>query len=111
MAWSLLNAMIADKVTALLDEQKDSYPPEVARFYSREQAAAIIHAALWGYSCRSDSTAGCYAGSNLFDALGLKSWTFDEDEAAAFHEIRNKMLREKYAADSLSPQVTTTPDA
>jgi hypothetical protein len=107
MAWSLLNHMIADKVNELLDGQKDSYPPEVKRFYSREQAAAIIHAVLWGHASREDSTAACYAAMNLFDALGLKQWTFDEDEAAAFQELRQKRLREKYAA--LSPAERQTP--
>lgn len=72
MAWSLMNHMIADKVAALLDEQKDAYPPEVKRFYSREQTLAIIHAALWGHAVREDSTAGAYAGSAMFDALGAQ---------------------------------------
>jgi hypothetical protein len=66
MAWSLLNHEIADSVNELLDARKDDYPPEVARFFSREQAAAIIHAALWGYGVRADSTAGVYAGMSLF---------------------------------------------
>lgn len=90
MAWSLLNHMIADKVNALLDEQKDAYPPEVKRFYSREQAAAIIHAVLWGHAVREDSTAACYAATNLFDALGLKNWTFDEEESAIFNRARHQ---------------------
>lgn len=97
MTWSLLNHIIADKVTELLDGAKDNYPPEVKRFYSREQAASIIHAALWGYGVREDSTAGAYAASNLFEAIGIKWWTFDDDEAALCRDGYNRALREKYA--------------
>lgn len=100
MAWSLLNHMIADKVNELLDSQKDAYPPEEPRFYSREQAAAIIHAALWGYSARASSTAGAYAGSNLFDALGLKWWTFDEADAARHQALAQQIMREKFSQSS-----------
>lgn len=91
--------MIADKVNALLDEQKDAYPPEVKRFYSREQAAAIIHAVLWGYACRDDSTAGCYAANNLFDALGLKNWTFDDEESDIFNRARQQHRMTKIDRD------------
>jgi hypothetical protein len=101
MAWSLLNHIAADKVSALLDEHKDTYPPDEPRFYSREQAAAIIHAALWGYSVRADSTAGCYAGTNMFEALGLKWWTFDEDDALAHRELAQKRMRAKYETPTL----------
>lgn len=100
MAWSLLNSMIADKVNELLDAQKDAYPEGVERFYSREQAAAIIHAAIWGHSVRSDSTAGAYAGSNMFDALGLKWWTFDEADAARHRDLAQQIMREKIAQTS-----------
>ena len=95
MSWSLLNHMAADKVNELLDAHKDDYPPDVDRFFSREKAAAIIHAALWGYAVRSDSTAGCYAGSNLFDALGLKWWTLDDVEGAACQALVNKIREDK----------------
>jgi hypothetical protein len=81
MAWSLLNHMVADKVEELLKAHDDDYPPDVKRWYTREQAAAIIHAAIWAYSVREGSTAGCYAASNLFDALGLKWQCFDEKTA------------------------------
>lgn len=106
MAWSLMNHMIADKVNALLDEQKDVYPPEVKRFYSREQAAAIIHAVLWGYGVREDSTAGCYAGTNLFDALGLKWWTFTEEDAAAHRDLDNKLRIANAAIERATSEVT-----
>jgi hypothetical protein len=88
MTWSLENA--ADKVNDLLDLSKDTYPPEEERFFSREQALAIINAALLGYSVRADSTAGAYAAMNLYGALGLKGWTFDDTEAAALQAFRNK---------------------
>ena len=90
-----MNHMIADKVNELLDGQKDAYPPDEPRFYSREQAAAIIHAALWGYGVRASSTAGAYAGSNMFEALGLKWWTFDEADAARHQALAQQIMREK----------------
>lgn len=64
---------------------------------------------MWGYGVREDSTAGCYAGSNMFDALGLKGWTFDEDDAADLLRITNRRLREKYAAAAQSPQEIAPP--
>jgi hypothetical protein len=100
MAWSLLNHMIADKVKALLDAQKDNYGPDVPRFFSREKAEAIIHAAIWGYSSREDGTAGCYAFMNLMDALGIKTWSVDEDEAKAIQELRAKRAQERCALTS-----------
>jgi hypothetical protein len=90
MAWSLLNHMIAGKVTELLDAHKDDYPPEVRRLYSREQALSIIHAAIWGYACRADSSAAAYAGSHMFEALGLKGWTWDESVASALQLIMSE---------------------
>lgn len=111
MAWSLMNHMIAEKVAALVDEQKDGYPPTVVRFFTREKALGIIHAALWGHGVREDSTAGCYAFMNLMEVLGIKSWTFDEDEAAEFRVVRERLQREKYAnkiaADQQSPSGET----
>ena len=95
MAWSLLNTTIADKVSELLDEHKDAYPPDVPRFFSREQALSIIHAAIWGYAVREDSTAGCYAADNLYNALGLKGWTFDESVAKRMNEENNKAFYAK----------------
>ena len=97
MAWSLLNMMAAEKVKALLDEYKNEYPPEEPRFYTREQAEAIIHAVLWGHASRSSSTAGCYAADNLFKALGLKWWTFDEEHAVHHQALAQKLLAEKHA--------------
>jgi hypothetical protein len=98
MTWSLLNHMVADKVSELLDGQRDAYPPEVTRFFPREKAAGIIHAALWGYAVRDDSTAGCYAFSALMDTLGIKSWVFDEDEAAVLRDYRIKKAQAIRAA-------------
>jgi hypothetical protein len=84
MPWSALNHMMADDVRKLLDrpEFQQEREPEMVRFFSREKAEAIIHAALWGYGVRATSTAGAYAFSNLMDALGLKNWTFNDEEAA-----------------------------
>ena len=98
MAWSLLNGMIAEKVNALLDELKDEYPPSERRWYSREQAASIIHAALWGHSVRDGSTAGCYAADNMFKALGLKWWTFDEEHAKQHQELAQRLMIEKHSS-------------
>jgi hypothetical protein len=97
MAWSLLNHMIADKVKALLDDQS-GYGPDVPRFFPREKAEAIIHAAIWGYSSREGGDAGCYAFMNLMDALGIKAWTFDEDEAKEIREMWTRRMRERAAS-------------
>ena len=86
---SLLNEMLADKVNALLDECRKLGTRDQP-FYSREQASAIIHAVLWGHGSRSDSTAAVYAAQSLFDALGLKDWTFSEEESAVLQEYRRK---------------------
>ena len=94
MSWSQMNHRIADQIEALLDTQKDAYPSDVARFYSRDTAAALIHAAIWGYSVRADSTAGVYAAGNIFEALGLKAWSFDAEEAKEFHTLRHKRRRD-----------------
>lgn len=106
MSWSLLNHSIADKVSELIDAHKDDYPPEEPRFFSREQALAIIHAAIWGYSVRASSTAGCYAATNLYEALGLKWWTFDAEEAAIFQKIAQE--RQTAKAKSSLPQSKQT---
>ena len=93
MAWSLFNALIAEQVNALLDEAGKDYGPEVERFMSRDQAASVIHAALWAHGSRASSTAGVYAMMNLFEAIGLKNWTFDADEADAFNAVRASRQR------------------
>lgn len=79
MAVSLLNVLIADKVEALLDDPhvRDNLKDD-ERGFTKVQASAIIHAALWAYSARAGSTAEAYARINLFDAIGLKSWSFKE---------------------------------
>lgn len=77
MVWSLLNATLADDVEKLFANpglREDS--PELVRAMSKEQAESVIHAALWAYSCRSDSFAACYAMDALYNALGLATWTF-----------------------------------
>ena len=92
---SLANMLAADDVKALLDKHGGgNYGPDVQRFFPRERALAIIHAAIWGHGCRDDSTAGAYAALGLYEALGLKAWTFDDDEAEALQRYR----REKAAA-------------
>lgn len=75
--WSLLNVTLADDVEKLLSNKalrEDSQ--DLVRAMSRDQASAVIHAALWAYSCRSDSFAACYAMDALYHALGLETWTF-----------------------------------
>lgn len=110
MAWSLLNHMIAEKVNALLDEQKDAYPPHVKRFFSREKTAAVIHAALWAHAVREDSTAGAYAFMALTEALDLKNWCFDQEEADALNRFRAEKARAEYAAESAGVTVTVVGD-
>ncbi len=90
MSWSLLNHFMVDDVKALLDKGEEpggSYRDD-ERFFSREQAEKLIHAVLWAHGCRRDSTAGAYAAFNLYEALGLKNWTFDTVEADALHQFR-----------------------
>ena len=94
MTWSLMNHMAAEKVAAILSEAGDSYGPDVPRAMPRKMAEAVIHAALWAHGSRSGSTAGAYAFGNLFDALGLKGWTFREDEAEAMQKFRMARLAE-----------------
>jgi hypothetical protein len=81
MAVSLLNVLVADKVNALLDDPhvRDNLSDD-QRGFTRDQAEAVIHAAVWAYSARAGSTAEAYARMSLFDALGLKSWSFKEPE-------------------------------
>lgn len=77
MVWSLLNATLAEDVEKLLANpalREDA--PDLVRAMSKDQAASVIHAALWAYSCRSDSFAACYAMDALYNALGLATWTF-----------------------------------
>ena len=76
---SLLNMILADKVSALVDEAGTSYGPEQTRAISRENALGIIHCALWGHSSRDDGTAGAYAWMELMHLLGIKRWSFKED--------------------------------
>lgn len=92
MAWSLLNHTMAEKIGAIVDEVGGSYAPDVPRALDRAQALAVIHAAAWAHGVRSDSTAGAYAMMNLFEALGLKGWTFQADEAEALMQFRMARL-------------------
>lgn len=94
---------IAEKVDELLEAVAAQYGPEVERFYSREQAAAIIHAALLGYSVRAGSTAGGYAAINLFEAIGLKFWSFDKDEAEACSALCMKLSHDRTPGRSGPP--------
>lgn len=84
MTVSLLNVLVADKVNALLDDPhvRDNLPDD-QRGFTREQATAIIHAALWAYAARAGSTAEAYARMGLFEAIGLKTWSFKEPEQPA----------------------------
>jgi hypothetical protein len=100
-----MNQIIAEKVEELLDASGGAnYGPEVGRFYSREQAAAIIHAALLGYGARAGSTAGAYAAANLFDTIGLKFWCFDKDEAEACSALCMKLRHERGSGGAGSPR-------
>lgn len=89
-AWSLLNGMRAEEVEALIAHEDNSYDPDIVRFFPREKALAIVRSAIWGYAARQDSTAGAYAFMNLIEALGLKGWTFDQEEADALQRFRNE---------------------
>lgn len=78
MAWSLLNAMLAEKVKALLDDPHIRDCMDGERAMSRETAEAAVHAIIWAHSSRSGSTASAYALSNLYDVLGLETWTYKD---------------------------------
>lgn len=83
---SLLNVMIAKDVAKLFEHGAvESDMPDDRRSMPRAQAEAIIHAALWAYACRDDSTAGCYARMAMFDAIGLESWKFKKGSAEGEH--------------------------
>jgi hypothetical protein len=84
MAVSLLNVLIDEKVLALLDDGllRDDLKDD-ERGFSRAEVAAVIHAALWMHSARSGSFACAYAMDALFQAIGLKTWTFKEPEQAS----------------------------
>lgn len=83
MTFSLLNAMVAERVEALLTQEpvrQDLRDDE--RMMPHDQALRVIHATLWAYSSRGSDFAGCYAMSALADALAdrlpvlehLKTW-------------------------------------
>jgi hypothetical protein len=78
MTWSLANVVAADAVAALLKKPSEYNIPDYERALCRADAEAIIHAALWAYGVRSGSFASAYAFENLYNALGLASWTFKE---------------------------------
>ncbi len=79
MNWSLFNGEIATAVTALLDHKAVRHDlMDEERAMKREQCLAVIHAALWAYTSRAGSTASAYAFQNLYDALGIESWTFKD---------------------------------
>ena len=77
MSTSLLNTMLADKVTALLDEAA-GLGTSRERAISREDAEAAIHAILWTHASAGGSTASAYAWCGLMDALGLRMWEFKD---------------------------------
>lgn len=79
MTASLLNVMMDDQVTALLDNEmiRDDLP-DSERMMSRAEAYAVIHATIWAYSCRNSSTAGAMAKFSLFEALNLETWKFKQ---------------------------------
>jgi hypothetical protein len=70
MTFSLLNAVVAKQVEALLDAEpvrQDLRDDE--RMMARDEALRIIHATIWAYSSRGGDFSGCYALSALADAL------------------------------------------
>lgn len=77
MSWSLLNVMLAEKVESLLSDPNIRQNVEDGeRALTKAQAENLIHSILWAHSSRAGSTASAYAMSNLFDTLGLETWTF-----------------------------------
>lgn len=104
MAWSLGNHLAADDVAALLEKHGGgNYGPKVERQYSKEEALGIIHAAIWGHGCRAGSTAGAYAAMALFNTLGLKGWTFEQEEADALVRFRQEKAAAARALRDASP--------
>lgn len=97
MSVSLLNVMLADDVERLLDNEMLRQDPDDDRRFSRDQARAIIHAALWAYSARADSMAAAYAFLSLMEAIGIKGWAFEDDEVDALADYRVKKWRETAA--------------
>ena len=91
MVWSLLNSVIADDVTALIDKANvgnESRQDMEHRALSREQTQSIIHAALWANASRASDTAACYALDALRSAIGrdLAKWCvamFEAEDAAS----------------------------
>lgn len=77
MSWSLLNVMLAEKVETLLsDPNVRQNVADDERALTKAQAENLIHAVLWAHSSRAGSTASAYAMHNLFETLGLETWTF-----------------------------------
>lgn len=103
MSWSLLNSMLAAEVDTLLSKAGEGLGENDARGISKEKALAAIHGIIWLYACRDGSTASAYASFNLFEALGLKDWSFDDEEAKAFQEVRAKMWRDRAIATTPPP--------
>jgi hypothetical protein len=105
MAWSLANILAAEEVEKLIAAKDDEYPPEIERFFDRGKALAIVHAALWGYGCRADSTAGAYAFMNLMEALGIKAWSFDEED----RQLLSDAYMKRHLAKSPAPSREDSP--
>ncbi|WP_292325757.1 hypothetical protein [Mesorhizobium sp.] len=103
MVWSLANILAAEDVEKLVAKKDDEYPPEVERFFDRGKTLAIIHAALWGYGCREGSTAGCYAFMNLMEALGIKAWSFDEEDRKLLSDAYMRRHMAKRDAEQAEP--------
>lgn len=72
---TLGHAFRADAVEALLDQvQQESGYHDDRRAMRRGRARALIHAVLWLYSVRSDSTSAAYAASALDEAAVGADW-------------------------------------
>lgn len=80
---TLGHALRADAVEQLLDQARDQGTGAPNRAMSRGQARELIHAVLWLYGVRDDSTSAAYASS-----------AFEEAAIGADWFERRRMLRE-----------------
>jgi hypothetical protein len=101
VTWSILNAMMHSKIEALFaDEALRADERGLVRAMSKDDAMSVIHAALWAYSSRAGSTASAYAFINIYDALGLETWTFKKNQAESATEQHVMLCVWEQDADS-----------
>lgn len=63
-----------EKVEALLDAARDQGTTHPNRAMARGQARAIVHAVMWLYGVRDDSTSAAYAHASLEEAVFGADW-------------------------------------